>query len=164
MPPAQTLSAPVGYLTNNSIVKGESHNTSHKVQDPLSDSTPTMNSLEAESIDRQLNYATAEILRERYRLNDGQESTTPEEVTSPSAMNRGRSETLSWSQYVTPGHTPSFEIDIDNPIPNPQQKPEQLMDEVYFNHRSQVYQSLQEKHTLDLRSCAIYHAQRDKCF
>ena len=47
VPPTQTSSAPIGYPTNTSTLNEESENTSHKVQDPLSDSTPTMNSSEA---------------------------------------------------------------------------------------------------------------------
>ena len=170
VPPPRVSSAPIQHPENTSLQVTQTEITSRKTPGQVPDSTPTMDSSEAESIDRQLRYATSQILRDRYRLTD-EESTTSEEATSPTVMNRGRLETPSESRYMTPVHQPPMfltheqpDIDVDNPLPNPQQKPEHLLGEVYFNHHTQVYQTLREKLTLELRNCAIYHAQRDKCF
>ena len=46
------------------------------------ESTPTMESSEVESIDRQLRYATSQMLREWYQLDDEQ-STTSADLRHP---------------------------------------------------------------------------------
>ena len=58
-----------------------------------------MASSDVESIDRCLDYATSQLLRERYRLTDTEESMSGD-TSSPTVMNRGQSETPD-SHYLT---------------------------------------------------------------
>ena len=144
---------------------------SHSAQVHLPDSTPTMESSDAESIDRRLRYATSQMLRQRYRFDDDDQSTTSEDHTSPRDINRGRTDTSSDSQYINPirrspllpNNEQPLELDVDTPLPHLHEKPHNLLGEVYFNHKINMYQTLRHKETLDPQS-VIYHVQRDKCF
>ena len=64
---------------------------------------------------------------------------------------------------MSPNQDLALELDVDNPLLQPQQKPSNLLGEVYFNHRLYVYQTLRHKEMIDPRS-VIYHVQWDKCF
>ena len=164
--PPRVSSAPIEHPDNTLH-----HSNMTSQTDNAHDSMPTMASSDVESIDRCLDYATSQLLRERYRLTDTEESMSGD-TSSPTVMNRGQSETPD-SHYLTPitrQPVQSFlpdnevEIDVDDPLPDPQQRPNQVHGEVYFNHHEGSYQTLREKHNLDLQNCAIYHAQHDKCF
>ena len=101
IPPPRVSSAPIQHTENVSQHTSKRDTTSHITHVHPPESTPTMESSEVESIDRQLRYATSQMFRERYRLDDEQ-STTSADPTSPTVMNRSQSETPSDSQYMTP--------------------------------------------------------------
>ena len=111
------------------------------------------------------------MLRERYRFDEDNQSTTSEDRASLRDVDRGSSDTPSDSQYMnpirqtplSPNNEQALEFDVDTPLPQPQQKPNNLLGEVYFNHQLSMYHTLRHKETLDPQS-VIYHVQQDKCF
>ena len=62
-----------------------------------------------------------------------------------------------------PNNEQPLELDVDTLLPHLHEKPHNLLGEVYFNHKINMYQTLRHKEMLDLQS-VIYHAQQDKCF
>ena len=117
-----------------------------------------MESSDAESIDRQLRYATSQMLRQHYQFDDDDQSTTSEDHTSSRDINRGRTDTPSDSQYINPirqspllpNNEQPLELDVDTPLPHLHEKPHNLLGEVYFNHKINI--SLQTHTTSRIRS------------
>ena len=55
------------------------------------------------------------------------------------------------------------EIDVEDPLFRPQQKPSIMSGEVYFNFRDNLYRTLGKNEVIDSQS-AIYHVGRDQCY
>ena len=133
-------------------------------------SSTGMDTSDGESIGHRLNFATSQ-LRERYRLTDSPDTTMPDYVTSPSPQlssfgHPGSSD----NEYLTPLKQPmpspqqyEEEIDVDDPLFRPQQRPHILSGEVYFNFRDNLYRTLKDNEAIDPQS-GIYHVGRDECY
>ena len=135
------------------------------------ESSPGMVTSDAESIDQKLKFATTQ-LKERFRIEDNSlDATTPEEATSPSPQLSSLQQTASSdNEYMTPLKQPlenphyfQDEIDVEDPLFRPQQRPSVLSGEVYFNFRDNLYCTLRKNEVIDPQS-AIYHVGQDQCY
>ena len=101
--PTCVSSAPVEHPQKMSSHKREYVDISHKAHMNLPDSNPTMESSDAESIERWLQYATLQMLRQCYRFDDDDyQSTTSVDRISLRDVNRGRTDTPSDTPHVNP--------------------------------------------------------------
>ena len=153
--------------------KGKSRDASPLVFPPSEQyikSSPRMDASDAESVDQQFRFATMQ-LKEHFRIEDNTDTITPEGATSPSLQLSSHGLTSSSeNEYMTPWKQPfenlhyfQDEIDVEDPLFRPQQKPSVMSGEVYFNFRDNLYRTLGKNEVIDSQS-AIYHVGRDQCY
>ena len=130
-----------------------------------------MDTSDAESIDQQLRFATTQ-LKEHFRIEDDSPDTTmPEGAISPFPQLSSHGQTSSSeNEYMTPWKQPlqnphyfQDEMDVEDPLFRPQQKPSIMSGEVYFNFRDNLYRTLGKNEVIDSQS-AIYHVGQDQCY
>ena len=170
IPPPRSLSVPISY-TREEMSKGNGKDASPLVFSPSGQYTklhPGMDTSDAESIDQQLRFVTTQ-LKEHFRIEDDSPDTaTPEGATSPSPqLSSHRQTSSSENEYMTPWKQPlqnphyfQDEIDVEDPLFKPQQKPSIMSGEVYFNFCDNLYRTLGKNEVIDLQSI-IYHVGQD---
>ena len=62
-----------------------------------------------------------------------------------------------------PATSYSDEIDIEDPLFRPQERPNVLSGEVYFNFCDNLYHTLKNNEAINSQS-AIYHVGQDECY
>ena len=120
-----------------------------------------MDTSDVESIEQKLRFATAQ-LKERHQIADESlDSSTVEDPRSPSPqlLSLGQ-ESSENNEYMTPLKQTATsyldEIDVEDPLFRPQQRPNVLAGEVYFNFRDNLYRTLKNNEAINSQS-AIYH-------
>ena len=126
------------------------------------DST-ALDTTDAESITNTLLFASQQM-KEKYRL-DNRETTTPEALSSPSRVaDQHLSHTPSTdNDYMIPQRQPQLQGSHDSPNYQPQQRPNNLIGEVYFDFHNGHYKLLHSHESINPLS-VIYHEGQDQCY
>ena len=132
-------------------------------------SSTDLDTSDVESIDQKLRFATVQ-LREHYQIEDeSPDSLEGAASPSPQLSSFGQASSED-NEYMTPLKEPTAnpsydqdEIDVEDPLFRPQQKPNVLSGGVYFNFRDNLYRTLKNNEVIDSES-AIYHVGQDQCY
>ena len=169
VPPPRSRSVPASEpeqhaipQANYSTIHSRAHNPTPMPQHSFGhvDST-ALDTTDAKSITNTLLFASQQM-KEKYRL-DNRETTTPEALSSPSRVaDQHLSHTPSTdNDYMIPQRQPQLQGSHDSPNYQSQQRPKNLLGEVYFDFHNRQYKLLHSHESINPLS-VIYHEGQDR--